>query len=76
MSKLFKILITLAVICLSCTSVFACGGFAEDESTVDSESQPVTESVSEEISVEESEEESELETESNFVVELPEVDRM
>lgn len=72
MSKLFKILISLTVICLSCVAFFACNPsnptppVSSPESIVQStpESEP------------ESEVESEVENESNFEVELPEVDRM
>ena len=73
MSKLFKILISLMVICLSCTALFACYGGGGDDSDGASESQmqSITES-EQEIQSEESEED----TESNFKVELPEVDRM
>jgi hypothetical protein len=73
MSKLFKILISLMVICLSCTALFACYGGGGDDSDGASESQmqSITES-EQEIQSEESEED----TESNFEVKLPEVDRM
>ena len=71
MSKLFKILVFLTLICLSCTAIFACGTVEPDDPKEESESISQIESVSEELSEEESEEE----TESNFEVELPEVDR-
>ncbi len=71
MSKLFKILITLLLICLSCTTVFACGGIDKDE-----ESTPESEIVSVPESQEsESKEEVVVDSESNFEIELPEVDR-
>ena len=75
MSKLFKILISLMVICLSCTTLFACNNSQESTQESESEVQSIIESEvqSEEESEIESEEE---ETESNFFVELPEVDRM
>ena len=77
MNRLFKILISLIVICLSCTALFACGGFSEDESTKESQKQSTSESKTPVQSEEESEVESEeVDTESNFYVELPEVDRM
>ena len=76
MSKLFKILISL-VICLSCTALFACGGFSESEPTSEKESVSESESVLQSV-IEpdtESEEESEEEVESDFIIELPEVPR-
>ena len=74
MSKLFKILISLMVICLSCTALFACYGGGGDDSDGASESQ--MQSITESEQTSQSEEESEEDTESNFKVELPEVDRM
>lgn len=76
MSKLFKILITLLLICLSCTTVFACGGMDDEESTPESEIVSVPESEGEESEESESKEEVVVDSESNFEVELPEVDRM
>ena len=76
MSKLFKILISLIVICLTSVAFFACkiDKPAKPESTLESviESMPESEPESEE----EPESEPEEDTESNFEVELPEVDRM
>ena len=77
MSKLFKILITLIVICLSSVSFFAC--ITDDkkdpiESVVESVVESTPESTPE--SEEEPESEPEEDPESNFEVELPEVDRM
>ncbi|MBR2384079.1 MAG: hypothetical protein IKA99_00545 [Clostridia bacterium] len=73
MSKFFKILISLIVICLSCTALFACGSMSGDESASESQKQSTSESNAPSQSTEESEE---VDTESNFNVELPEVDRM
>ena len=76
MSKLFKILITLIVICLSSVSFFACitDETKDPESTVESVVESTPESTPE--SEEEPESEPEEDPESNFEVELPEVDRM
>ena len=74
MSKLFKILISLTVICLSCIAFFACGqttpadsvGGESESIVISSESKPESKPESE----------PEEESESSFIVELPEVDRM
>ena len=74
MSKLFKILATLTLICLVSFTFLACGGSSSKESPKESPKESNTESVSE--SEKESESESTPEdTESNFEIELPEVDR-
>ncbi len=72
MSKIFKILLLITLICLSCTAFFACGG-GGDESVKESEKVSVSES--EKDSESESLEESEEESESVFDIELPEVGR-
>ena len=38
MSKLFKILVFLTLICLSCTAIFACGAVEPDDPKEESES--------------------------------------
>ena len=75
MSKLFKVLISLIVICLSCIAFFACGETNTPAESVGGESESIVISSESEP---ESEIESEIEedSESNFTVELPEVDRM
>ena len=70
MSKAFKILISLIVICLSSVAFFAC---TNNPTQSTSEPESVVQSMPES---EESVEESEEDPESNFEVELPEVDRM
>ena len=81
MSKIFKNLLLITLICLTCATFFACGG--KGQSAEESQSVSIEESVSikesikdsEVESVKQSEEESEDETESNFTIELPEVGR-
>jgi hypothetical protein len=75
MSKLFKFLISLIVVCLSCIAFFACGGTTTPSESVGGESESIIVS-SESEPASEPESESEEENESSFVVELPEVDRM
>ena len=75
MSKLFKILISLIVVCLSCMAFFACGGTNTPGESVGGESESIV-IPSESEPNSEPESESEEENESNFIVELPEVDRM
>ena len=70
MSKIFKILATLTLMCLVTFTFLACGGSSSKESQKESPKESNTESVSD------SEEDSATtETESNFEIELPEVDR-
>ena len=79
MSKLFKILISLTVICLSCIAFFACSKNTPaptSTSTPESIVQSMPESRPEDSESSPEESESEEDTESNFEVELPEVDRM